>query len=102
MVGFQMAYNSLDLIKVAEGILTHHEWWDGSGYPLGIGGGDIPLIARIIAVVDAYDVMKYGRNYRDAMLDAEIIDELKRSAGSQFDPLVVEKFVNLICAETKY
>lgn len=102
MVGFQMAYNSLDLIKVAEGILTHHEWWDGSGYPLGIGGGDIPLIARIIAVVDAYDVMKYGRNYRDAMSDTEIIDELKRSAGSQFDPLVVEKFVNLICAETKY
>ena len=101
MVGFQMAYNSLNLIKVAEGILTHHEWWDGSGYPLGIGGEDIPLIARIIAVVDAYDVMKYGRNYRDAMSDTEIIDELKRSAGSQFDPLVVEKFVTLICSETK-
>lgn len=101
MVGFQMAYNSLNLIKVAEGILTHHEWWDGSGYPLGIGGEEIPLIARIIAVVDAYDVMKYGRNYRDAMSDTEIIDELRRSAGSQFDPLVVEKFVSLICSETK-
>ncbi|MFP4372574.1 MAG: HD-GYP domain-containing protein [Halanaerobium sp.] len=96
MAGFQIAYNSLNLITVAEGILTHHEWWDGSGYPLGIAGEEIPLIARIIAVVDAYDVMKYGRNYRDAMTDSEIIDELKLSSGTQFDPLVIEKFVNLI------
>lgn len=101
MVGFQMAYNSLSLIKVAEGILTHHEWWDGNGYPLGIRGENIPLISRIIAVVDAYDVMKYGRNYRDAMTDKEIFLELKRSAGSQFDPLVVEKFINLFF-ECKY
>lgn len=101
MVGFQMAYNSLDLIKVAEGILTHHEWWDGSGYPLEIGGEEIPLIARIIAVVDAYDVMKYGRNYRTAMDETEIVEELRRSAGTQFDPLVVEKFVNQICSGTK-
>ncbi|SIQ91409.1 HD-GYP domain-containing protein [Halanaerobium kushneri] len=100
MVGFQMAYNSLNLINVAEGILTHHEWWNGSGYPLGIEGEAIPLIARIIAVVDAYDVMKYGRNYRDAMTDAEIINELKKSAGSQFDPLVVEKFIDLICSSS--
>lgn len=102
MVGFQMAYNSLNLINVAEGILTHHEWWDGSGYPLKISGEDIPLIARIIAVVDAYDVMKFGRNYREAMTDNEIVDELKRSAGSQFDPLIVEKFVNLIYSESQY
>lgn len=101
MVGFQIAYNSLNLITVAEGILTHHEWWDGSGYPLEIAGEEIPLIARVIAVVDAYDVMKYGRNYRDAMTDSEIIDELKRSSGSQFDPLVIEKFVNLISSDFK-
>ncbi|MGP3778637.1 HD-GYP domain-containing protein [Halanaerobium saccharolyticum] len=101
LVGFQMAYNSLDLIKIAEGILTHHEWWNGSGYPLGIGGEEIPLIARIISAVDAYDVMKYGRNYRDAMTEAEIVNELKKLAGIQFDPLVVEKFVNLICSNFK-
>ena len=95
VTGFQIAYTSLDMVDVAEGILTHHEWWDGSGYPLALKGEDIPLAARIIAVVDAYDVMKYGRNYKPAMSDQEIIEELTVSSGIQFDPLLVKIFIDL-------
>jgi len=95
VTGFQIAYTSLDMVDVAEGILTHHEWWDGSGYPLALQGEDIPLAARIIAVVDAYDVMKYGRNYKKAMSDREIIEELTVSSGIQFDPLLVKIFIDI-------
>mgnify|MGYP006436155309 CR=1 FL=1 len=95
VTGFQIAYTSLEMVDVAEGILTHHEWWDGSGYPLAIKGEDIPLAARIIAVVDAYDVMRYGRNYKRAMNDQEIIKELTISSGIQFDPLLVKIFIDL-------
>ncbi|RCW50777.1 MULTISPECIES: HD-GYP domain-containing protein [unclassified Halanaerobium] len=96
LAGFQIAYNSFTLMNVAEGILTHHEWWNGKGYPLGLKKEEIPLMARIISVVDAYDVMKYGRKYKKAMSKKKIIEELKKSSGVQFDPLVVRKFVNLI------
>lgn len=95
-IGFQLAYNSLEIINVAQGILTHHEWWNGEGYPFGIGGESIPLIARIIAIVDAYDVMKYGRNYQQAMSKEKIIEELINSAGSQFDPELIGLFIELI------
>jgi len=95
VTGFQIAYTSLNMVDVAEGILTHHEWWNGSGYPLALKGEDIPLAARIIAIVDAYDVMKYGRNYKRAMSDREIIEELTISSGIQFDPLLVKIFIDL-------
>jgi len=95
VTGFQIAYTSLDMIDVAEGILTHHEWWDGSGYPLALKGEDIPMAARIIAIVDAYDVMRYGRNYKRAMNDQEIVEELIISSGIQFDPLLVKIFIDL-------
>jgi HD-GYP domain-containing protein (c-di-GMP phosphodiesterase class II) len=95
ITGFQIAYTSLEMIDVAEGILCHHEWWDGSGYPLALKAEDIPLAARIIAVVDAYDVMKYGRNYKRAMSDCEIREELIVSSGIQFDPLLVRIFIDL-------
>ena len=95
VTGFQIAYNSIEMIDVAEGILTHHEWWDGSGYPLALKGEDIPLVARIIAIVDAYDVMKYGRNYKRSMSDQEIREELTISSGIQFDPLLVKMFIDL-------
>ena len=96
VTGFQLTYCSLDLIEVSEGILTHHEWWDGSGYPFGLEKEDIPLIARIISVVDAYDVMKYGRSYKKAMSKTEIIEEFKKASGVQFDPLVVKKILEFI------
>jgi HD-GYP domain-containing protein (c-di-GMP phosphodiesterase class II) len=75
--------------------MAHHERMDGRGYPRGLVGEQIPVGARIIAVVDAYESMTVGRPYRHAMGHEEAMRELKRCAGSQFDPKVVEAFVQL-------
>ena len=95
-VGYRITQASPDLALISEGILAHHEWWDGSGYPRGIKGEDIPLIARIIALVDAYDVMVYGRPYQTVMTKEEALVELRRSAGVQFDPHLVDVFVEML------
>ncbi|HYL81113.1 MAG TPA: HD domain-containing phosphohydrolase, partial [Candidatus Acidoferrum sp.] len=68
----------------------HHERYDGGGYPQGLRGEDIPLTARIFAVVDALDAMTHARPYRPARSVAEALEELRRGAGKQFDPRVVE------------
>jgi HD-GYP domain-containing protein (c-di-GMP phosphodiesterase class II) len=81
------------LAAVAKLVRSTHERWDGSGYPDGLAGDDIPLIARIVAVCDAYDAMTTNRAYRGARNSAEAIAELRRCAGTQLDPEVVEAFV---------
>ena len=85
--------------RVTEFILTHHERMDGRGYPRGLQGEEIPLGARIIAVVDAYESMTSGRPYRQAMPQAEALRELRRCSGSQFDPRAVEAFCEVLAAE---
>ena len=79
----------LDLDPIDNWILHHHEHWNGSGYPNGLAGEDIPLASRIILVADAYDAMCSDRSYRAASDDDEVLDELGRMAGHQFDPMVV-------------
>jgi PAS domain S-box-containing protein len=74
-------------------VAYHHERWDGTGYPWGLSGDEIPLVARIFAVVDAFDAMTSNRPYRDAMGARRAIDELERSAGTHFDPAIVEAFL---------
>lgn len=74
----------------------HHERWDGSGYPLGLKGEEIPLVARIISVVDFFDSTRCERPYRAGMTREESLDELRRQAGKSFDPLLVETFVKHI------
>jgi diguanylate cyclase (GGDEF)-like protein/putative nucleotidyltransferase with HDIG domain len=79
-----------------EAIMHHHERYDGQGYPKGLKGKDIPLDARIISVADAYDAMRSERNYKEGrMSEEQAMRELEKCAGTQFDPDLVEAFVNL-------
>ena len=87
-IGFRML-ESLGVDPVADWVLHHHERWDGSGYPDGVSGDEIPLGARIIFVADAYDAMTSDRVYRDRLTDDETLAELAACSGTQFDPEVV-------------
>ena len=95
-IGYRIAMSSPELISIADYILTHHERWDGKGYPQGLSGTAIPLISRILSVVDAYDAMTKDRVYRKAMSKDHAIEELKANAGSQFDPTVVGVFIEIL------
>ncbi len=88
-IGFRML-DSLGIAPVAEWILHHHERWDGTGYPDRLPGNEIPLGARIIFVVDAYDAMTSDRVYRGRLSQEDALAELERCAGTQFDPSVVD------------
>jgi diguanylate cyclase (GGDEF)-like protein len=83
-------------------VLHHHEWYDGRGYPHGLRGEDIPIGARIVAVVDAYEAMVAGRPYRAAVDHEAAIAELRRHAGIQFDPVLVEQFADLFGQSMPY
>lgn len=95
-IGHRIALSSPDLAPVAEWILTHHEWWNGEGYPLGLKGEDIPLECRIFAIADAYDAITSDRPYRPAQSTDFAVAELRRCAGSQFDPKLVEVFIKIV------
>jgi HD-GYP domain-containing protein (c-di-GMP phosphodiesterase class II) len=82
--------------KPLEGILSHHEHYDGSGYPKGIAGKEIPLNGRIIAIADAYDAMTSKRPYRKSKTKEEAIEELKRNSKKQFDPHLVDISVKIL------
>ena len=82
--------------QVAESIRHHHEWWDGTGYPDGLCGSDVPLISRIIGVADAFDAMSSDRPYRKALSRATAVEELQRYAGMQFDPDVAKTFLGIL------
>jgi putative nucleotidyltransferase with HDIG domain len=84
---------------VADVIHSHHERWDGSGYPRSLAGEEIPLPARLIAVADVYDVLTARDSYRHPVSHEEAVAELQRGAGTQFDPMVVETFVSLLDSE---
>ncbi|HET6780863.1 MAG TPA: HD domain-containing phosphohydrolase, partial [bacterium] len=88
-----------DKIKLA--VHQSHERWDGKGYPIGLSGEGIPIIARIISVVDAFEAMTSNRPYRKALPVEEAIRRLEQCAGSQFDPHVTRVFVHLIRAARK-
>lgn len=94
--GYRIINASSELGNIAKCVLTHHERWDGNGYPLGLKGEEIPLMARIINVVDSYDVMTSDRIYKKAVTKEEARKELKKCSGTQFDPKIVEYFINYI------
>jgi len=95
-VGYRIALSSSELAPVAEFILQHHEWWDGQGYPRGLQGDQIHLLSRIVAIADVYEAMTTDRPYRKALSREDALAELRRCAGKQFDPHLVEIFIELL------
>ncbi len=92
-IGYKIAESTPQIAPIAEDILAHHEWWDGTGYPQGLKERNIPVNACIAAIVDAYDVMITGRPYKEPISEKEAVEELKRCSGTQFHPILVEKFI---------
>lgn len=93
-IGYRIALASPELIPIAGWILSHHEWWNGHGYPFGLKGEDIPVESRIFAIVDAYDKLMYGCSKTLSPLEA--LRELLKGAGTQFDPDLVKSFRGLV------
>ena len=94
--GAEMLREKEILQGAAEIVRAHHERWDGTGYPRELEAEDIPIGARVIAVVDTYDAITCSRPYQDALAKEEAIRELEKNAGTQFDPRVVEAFLQVL------
>jgi diguanylate cyclase (GGDEF)-like protein len=94
--GMMLAQHLPGLEEVRHAVSTHHERWDGKGYPSGLDGRDIPLLGRVLAVADSYSAMTTDRPYRAAMKMEDAISELEKGAGSQFDPDLVPVFVECL------
>jgi HD-GYP domain-containing protein (c-di-GMP phosphodiesterase class II) len=95
-VGHRILNATEEFSHISEEVLSHHENWDGSGYPRGLKEDEIPLLARIIAVVDAYDVMTHKQVYKKAVSNEEALKEIKKNAGTQFDPELADVFIELM------
>lgn len=99
MLGYSVIQKSSHLKSMLPGILHHHERWDGTGYPKGLKGEEIPLIARIIAVIDAYHAMTIKRSHSSPKSSEEALAELRKGSGAQFDPRIVELFADILQSE---
>jgi two-component system cell cycle response regulator len=99
LIGERILLAAPALRPVARLVRSSHERWDGGGYPDGLRGDEIPLGARVVAVCDAFDAMTTERAYRETVSEAEAIAELRRCAGTQFDPHVVDAFCRVVAAE---
>lgn len=96
VVGYRILNSFADTLKLAEVVLSHHENWDGSGYPKGLKGEGIPLPARIISVIESYDRMVYAPEDAKAKSAEEAIEEIRRCAGTRFDPRIAEAFIRVL------
>lgn len=97
--GYRIASSLNELTHIADGILSHHEHYDGGGYPRKLKGKDIPLNARIVAIADAYDVMTSDRAYKKSMSKVKAIQELVQCRGTQFDPEIIDIFLQILNKE---
>ena len=98
-IGHRILKDIPQMADVLPGVLSHHERWDGRGYPNGIAGEDLPLFARLIGLADSFDAMSSTRTYRSAMGRDKVLAEISRCAGSQFDPELAPIFVGLDLTE---
>ncbi len=95
-VGWRILASANEFLELARYILSHHERWDGKGYPNGLKGEEIDIEARIITIADAYDAMTSKRSYRKPVSKEEAILEIKKCSGTQFDPKIVDIFVKKV------
>lgn len=94
-IGAKILQDIRQMHDLIPGVLYHHERWDGRGYPHGKSGNDIPLFGRVICLADSFDAMSSSRTYRKGLAHEQVIAEIRRCAGTQFDPQLAERFVNL-------
>jgi two-component system, cell cycle response regulator len=99
VIGERILLSAPALRPVARLVRSSHERWDGGGYPDGLRGDEIPLGARVVAVCDAFDAMTTERPYREPIPESQALAELRRCAGTQFDPMVVDAFCRVIARE---
>jgi putative nucleotidyltransferase with HDIG domain len=99
-IGYRIAQASGEFAHLADIILYHHEWWNGQGYPQGLKEEEIPLLSRIISILDAFDVMTHQQPYKSAKNINEALHELCLKAGTQFDPALVPIFVKMMTSKS--
>ena len=87
-----------NLVPAVPAVRHHHERFDGRGYPDGLSGEDIPLVARVVSVADAFDAMVRGRPYARGITQEEALEEIKRNSGTQFDPGVVRALMEAMAS----
>jgi len=96
VIGYRILNSFDNTLELAEAVLSHHENWDGSGYPKGLKGEKIPLLARIISIAESYDYMVHVADNITVKCMEEAIQEIHRCAGTQFDPMIAEAFIGMI------
>ena len=96
IIGYRITKAIPRYSSIADLILYHHEKWDGTGYPSGLQGKEIPLACRIFTIVDAWDILTKGTHYKEALSPEKAIAEIQKNSGSQFDPDIIENFIQFI------
>lgn len=102
VIGYNILKDVDQMPDIAIGARLHHERYDGKGYPLGLAGKDIPEIARIISVADAYDAMTSNRSYRSPLPQEKVADEIRKGRGTQFDPVFADVMLDIISEDKNY
>ena len=102
VIGYQILSKINKYSYLSDAARYHHERYDGTGYPDGLKGWEIPELARIVSVADAYDAMTSNRSYREHLSQEEVRRELTRCSGTQFDPVFAQIMLHLINQDTEY
>jgi len=95
-IGYRILSSSADMKELAEITLSHHERWDGKGYPKGLKGEEIPILSRIVSIADSYDAMTSDRPYRKALTEEETVRQILANSGTQFDAQIAEIFIKVV------